>query len=208
MWESHLYFCWHLIGSAYTYFMRCHHPYKIACSILLWCSDSYRCILVQYKHSCFFLFIVLLNKQRVHFVNSHGPRGNFVSTSAMFLESQDLCPLVIRVNQAMFSGSSNIDSYGSGKEVRKVQMPSASSKEVSEEDESIHASGDPYQIEKARPVPYHNLQMPNLITLSLLPRSQWQSLTNLDIIKVRIGIFLSSLMDSWFYIFTCHGFSS
>ncbi|XP_038987551.1 WD repeat-containing protein 36 [Phoenix dactylifera] len=89
------------------------------------------------------------------------------------------------VNQAMFSGSSNIDFYGSGKEVRKVQMPSASSKEVSEEDESIHASGDPYQIEKACPVPYHSLQMPNLITLSLLPRSQWQSLTNLDIIKLR-----------------------
>lgn len=28
-------------------------------------------------------------------------------------------------------------------------------------------------------------QIPNMITLSLLPRSQWQSLTNLDIIKVR-----------------------
>nr|XP_010911920.2 LOW QUALITY PROTEIN: WD repeat-containing protein 36 [Elaeis guineensis] len=88
-------------------------------------------------------------------------------------------------NQAMFSGSSHIDFYGSGKEVRKVQMPSASSKEGSEEDESIRASGDPYQIEKAHPVPYPNLQMPNLITLSLLPRSQWQSLTNLDIIKLR-----------------------
>ncbi|KAG1327940.1 hypothetical protein COCNU_01G018740 [Cocos nucifera] len=87
-------------------------------------------------------------------------------------------------NQAMFSGSSHIDLYGSGKEVRKVQMPSASLKEGSEEGEPIHASGDPYQIEKARPVPYPNLQIPNLITLSLLPRSQWQSLTNLDIIKV------------------------
>lgn len=73
-------------------------------------------------------------------------------------------------------------------------MPSASLKERSEEDESIHASRDPYQIEKARPVPYPNLQMPNLITLSLLPRSQWQSLTNLDIIKVRIGICLSNSM--------------
>lgn len=89
------------------------------------------------------------------------------------------------VNQTMFSGSSNINFYGSGKEVRNVQMPSASLKEGSEEEESIHASGDQYQIEKAHPVPHFKLQMPNLITLSLLPRSQWQSLTNLDIIKLR-----------------------
>ena len=40
----------------------------------------------------------------------------------------------IRVNQIMFSGSSNIDSYASGKEVVNVKLPSVSSTEGSHKD--------------------------------------------------------------------------
>nr|CAD1831831.1 unnamed protein product [Ananas comosus var. bracteatus] len=87
------------------------------------------------------------------------------------------------VNQAMFSGSTNIDNYASGKHVRNVQMPSVSAKEGSEE-ESIQASGNQSQMKNSS-FAHIDHQIPNLITLSLLPRSQWQHLTNLDIIKVR-----------------------
>lgn len=90
----------------------------------------------------------------------------------------------IRVNQVIFSGSSNIDSYASGNEVRNAQLPSVSSKERSEEQESIDDSGNQYQIKTSFSSESFGHQMPNLVTLSLLPRSQWQSLTNLDIIKV------------------------
>ncbi|XP_073002229.1 U3 small nucleolar RNA-associated protein 21 homolog [Typha latifolia] len=87
------------------------------------------------------------------------------------------------VNQAMFSGSSNIENYASGGHVRNVEMPSISSKEGSLE-ESTQPLVDQHQI-KNSPLVHPDHQIPNLITLSLLPRSQWQSLTNLDIIKVR-----------------------
>ncbi|KAK2982674.1 hypothetical protein RJ640_027662 [Escallonia rubra] len=87
------------------------------------------------------------------------------------------------VNQAMFSGASGFDSYGSGKAVVSVKLPSVSSKEDSEE------CRDP-----DKPVVNHSQfqdssrlyrQIPDLVTLSLLPKSQWQSLINLDIIKAR-----------------------
>lgn len=85
----------------------------------------------------------------------------------------------------MFSGSSNVESYASGKNVRSTQLPSISSKEESAEQESMDdAPEDQYQIKKFLSTENFGDQMPNLVTLSLLPRSQWQSLTNLDIIKV------------------------
>ncbi|KAK3023814.1 hypothetical protein RJ639_044738 [Escallonia herrerae] len=86
-------------------------------------------------------------------------------------------------NGAMFSGVSGFDSYGSGKAVVSVKLPSVSSKEDSEE------CRDP-----DKPVVNHSRfqdssrlyrQIPDLVTLSLLPKSQWQSLINLDIIKAR-----------------------
>lgn len=86
------------------------------------------------------------------------------------------------VNQAMFSGSSNVESYSSGKKVRSVQMPAVSSR--SEED-SPPDSDNQYQTMSSLSVPLVDHQIPNLVTLSLLPRSQWQSLSNLDIIKLR-----------------------
>ncbi|XP_077238613.1 transducin family protein / WD-40 repeat family protein [Tasmannia lanceolata] len=91
------------------------------------------------------------------------------------------------VNQAMFSGSSNVDLYASGKEVFGVKMPTISSKEGSElEDEESHRPmGHQLQTEDNNSAPYFSHQIPDLVTLSLLPKSQWQSLVNLDIIKVR-----------------------
>ncbi|KAG6500352.1 WD repeat-containing protein 36-like [Zingiber officinale] len=88
------------------------------------------------------------------------------------------------VNQAMFSGASKMDSYASGNQVMSVKMPTVTSngganKEETSSPENVNA------IQNAYCIPQLDKQMPNLITLSLLPRSQWQSLTNLDIIKVR-----------------------
>ncbi|PUZ59787.1 hypothetical protein GQ55_4G070600 [Panicum hallii var. hallii] len=87
------------------------------------------------------------------------------------------------VNQFLFSTSTNIENYASGKHVRNVCLPAVSSVERSEE-EQAHDSGDSNQ-SNIKPFVIMDHQIPNLITLSLLPRSQWQSLTNLDIIKVR-----------------------
>ncbi|XP_020572453.1 U3 small nucleolar RNA-associated protein 21 homolog [Phalaenopsis equestris] len=95
------------------------------------------------------------------------------------------------VNQVLFSGSLDVDSYASGKQVRNVQMPSVSSKQRYEDGgddkgEVIHSDfGNQNHIIKDFYGPHFDHQIPDLVTLSLLPKSQWQSLTNLDIIKVR-----------------------
>ncbi|TKY44496.1 U3 small nucleolar RNA-associated protein 21-like [Spatholobus suberectus] len=88
------------------------------------------------------------------------------------------------VNQAMFSSTLNVDSYASGKEVVSVKLPSISSAERSQDehsDELVNAS----QPKDALDSPTQDKQIPELVTLSLLPKSQWQNLINLDIIKVR-----------------------
>ncbi|XP_019447943.1 PREDICTED: WD repeat-containing protein 36 [Lupinus angustifolius] len=88
------------------------------------------------------------------------------------------------VNQTMFSSTSNVDSYASVKEVVSVKLPSISSAEhsqVEHSDELVNATRP-----KDTPVfQTEDKQIPDLVTLSLLPKSQWQSLINLDIIKVR-----------------------
>lgn len=85
----------------------------------------------------------------------------------------------------MFSGSSNVDSYASGKEVVSVKLPSVSSTKGSQAEDSderpILSNPQPKDVPC---FPIHNQQIPDLVTLSLLPKSQWQSLINLDIIKV------------------------
>ncbi|KAK9049733.1 hypothetical protein SSX86_031298 [Deinandra increscens subsp. villosa] len=93
------------------------------------------------------------------------------------------------VNQAMFSGATHIDSYGSGKEVVNVKLPSISSGGESSKDDvdsekTVLTNSQP----RAQPItltPLLDQQIPDLVTLSLLPKSQWQSLINLDIIKER-----------------------
>ncbi|XLS58723.1 hypothetical protein HN51_008478 [Arachis hypogaea] len=92
--------------------------------------------------------------------------------------------LYLWVNQTMFSSTSTVDSYASGKEVVSVKLPSISSTEhsqVEQLDEVVNAS----QPKDAPHVPSQVNQIPDLVTLSLLPKSQWQSLINLDIIKIR-----------------------
>ncbi|XP_058068538.1 U3 small nucleolar RNA-associated protein 21 homolog isoform X2 [Magnolia sinica] len=91
------------------------------------------------------------------------------------------------VNQAMFSGVSHVHPYASGKEVVSVQLPAVSSKEGSEpeNEESDHPHERQSQNKDAVSSPHFSHQIPDLVTLSMLPKSQWQSLINLDIIKVR-----------------------
>lgn len=89
----------------------------------------------------------------------------------------------VRVNQAMFSSTSNFDSYAIGKEVVSIRIPSVSSagdSHVEPSDKEVNAS----KLKNAPGFPTQDKQIPDLVTLSLLPKSQWQSLINLDIIKV------------------------
>ncbi|XP_027924771.1 WD repeat-containing protein 36 isoform X1 [Vigna unguiculata] len=88
------------------------------------------------------------------------------------------------VNQSMFSSTSNIDSYASGREVVSVKLPSISSVERSQDEHSEEPVNAP-QPKDDLDFPTQDKQIPELVTLSLLPKSQWQNLINLDIIKVR-----------------------
>lgn len=89
------------------------------------------------------------------------------------------------VNQAMFSGSTDIQSYGSGNKVLSVKLPSVASAEGSQENDSEKFASNPPQFIGTGHFPNSEKQIPDLVTLSLLPKSQWQSLINLDIIKER-----------------------
>lgn len=98
----------------------------------------------------------------------------------------------------MFSSISSVDSYASGKEVVSVMLPSVSSRE----DSQVEHSNMPVnsQPKGAPGFPNQDKQIPDLVTLSLLPKSQWQSLINLDIIKV----FRSLSICSHAYVVLCN----
>jgi len=113
--------------------------------------------------NCYFFELMTLNKKPVLIVR------NFV-----------------RVNQSMFSSTSNIDSYASGREVVSVKLPSISSVERSQDEHSEEPVNAP-QPKDDLDFPTQDKQIPELVTLSLLPKSQWQNLINLDIIKVFIS---------------------
>ncbi|XP_068656250.1 uncharacterized protein [Aristolochia californica] len=89
------------------------------------------------------------------------------------------------VNQAMFSGSSNADLFASGREVAIVQMPAVSSKEGSDPEDAKLVQPTGQELKSKDSSASFTNQIPDLVTLSLLPKSQWQSLLNLDIIKER-----------------------
>lgn len=86
----------------------------------------------------------------------------------------------------MFSASSSVDYYASGKEVVSVKMPDVSSKGRAKLVDKDPDQPMPHQSQIMDTVlaPHSSYQIPELVTLSLLPKSQWQSLVNLDIIKV------------------------
>lgn len=89
------------------------------------------------------------------------------------------------VNQAMFTGSSSIDSYASGKEIVRVNLPSTSPAEGSQVNDVEEGDPNRSHIKETVIIPKFDQKIPDLVTLSLLPKTQWQSLINLDIIKVR-----------------------
>lgn len=84
----------------------------------------------------------------------------------------------------MFSGSSNVDTLASGKDIVNVKLPSVSSTEGMEFEDRDENPSKPPESKDLSGFHISSQQIPDLITLSLLPRSQWQSLVNLDIIKV------------------------
>ncbi|KAA3471620.1 WD repeat-containing protein 36 isoform X3 [Gossypium australe] len=92
---------------------------------------------------------------------------------------------VYLVNRSIFSGASNVDSFASGKEVVNVRLPSISSMNGSQTEDSDEPVMDNSVSKDTSVSPTFIKQIPELVTLSLLPKSQWQSLINLDIIKVR-----------------------
>lgn len=86
----------------------------------------------------------------------------------------------------MFSGASNVDSFASGKEVVSIKLPALSSMGSPQAEDSDEPVVNHLQSKDASASAFssQDQQIPDLVTLSLLPKSQWQSLINLDIIKV------------------------
>lgn len=89
------------------------------------------------------------------------------------------------VNQAMFSAPSKAGSYGSGKEIVSANLPSVSTGKSLDSDSNEANDVNPQEVQDVPQFSIGHQQIPDLITLSMLPKSQWQSLINLDIIKAR-----------------------
>lgn len=92
--------------------------------------------------------------------------------------------------------------HGSGKEIPSVQMPGASTSKGIEDEEIPDVDNKELATNK-EPSIYLLKQIPDLITLSLLPKIQWQSLVNLDIIKVvvYIHVYILNLTTLYFFLF-------
>eukprot|EP01018_Ginkgo_biloba_P020289 Gb_24979 [translate_table: standard] len=94
-------------------------------------------------------------------------------------------------NRMMYSGAADIESFVSGKKVVKVSMPTVSSKgefENGEETGILVADSNnkkPNISISSMDDSYSAQLLPDLVTLAMLPKTQWQSLINLDIIKMR-----------------------
>ncbi|XP_078434530.1 transducin family protein / WD-40 repeat family protein [Wolffia australiana] len=104
------------------------------------------------------------------------------SMDIMVTSHVDQNGIYVWVNQAIFSGSSTIGTYSRVKEVKLLNFPAA---DQSEDQESEQPRAGHVSHEETFDLSNLQVQIPNLVTLSLLPRSQWQSLTKLDIIKAR-----------------------
>lgn len=91
------------------------------------------------------------------------------------------------VNKSMFSKSSSIESYASGKGIVSVKLPYVSKIEGSQFEDSNSEEYDVKlpQSENISSDPRFDVIIPDLVALSLLPKSQWQGLINLDILKAR-----------------------
>lgn len=89
------------------------------------------------------------------------------------------------VNQAMFSAPSKAGSYGSGKEIVSANLPSVSTGKSLDSNSNEANDVNPQEVQDVPQFSIGHQQIPDLVTLSMLPKSQWQSLINLDIIKAR-----------------------
>lgn len=99
-------------------------------------------------------------------------------------------------NRMIYSGALDSEIYGSGKDIVKVSLPTVSSVETTDlgdadalnliSKELIGGEGQQSLPGDEEQICSHGSQiMPGLVMLSLLPKVQWQSLVNLDIIKMR-----------------------
>ena len=104
--------------------------------------------------------------------------------------------ILIRVNRSIFSGASNVDSFASGKEIVNVRLPSISSMDGSQTEDSDEPVVDNSVSKDVSVSATFIKQIPELVTLSLLPKSQWQSLINVDIIKVSLFPLNSFILSS------------
>eukprot|EP00252_Welwitschia_mirabilis_P019651 TRINITY_DN4608_c0_g1_i1.p1 TRINITY_DN4608_c0_g1~~TRINITY_DN4608_c0_g1_i1.p1 ORF type:complete len:897 (+),score=167.79 TRINITY_DN4608_c0_g1_i1:212-2902(+) len=92
-------------------------------------------------------------------------------------------------NRMLYSGATEIEQFASGSKVVSVHMPTASQRSESKDnEEDMPDVGNGKQLATTStsvedPLPVQ--VMPELVTLAMLPKAQWQSLINLDIIKLR-----------------------
>ena len=89
-----------------------------------------------------------------------------------------------------------MDSFASGKEIVNVRLPSISSMDGSQTEDSDEPVVDNSVSQDVSVSAISIKQIPELVTLSLLPKSQWQSLINLDIIKVSLFPLNSFILSS------------
>ncbi|MCO5584789.1 hypothetical protein L7F22_038721 [Adiantum nelumboides] len=94
-------------------------------------------------------------------------------------------------NRFIYTGMINYENTGSGKRVVDMSLPTLSSLHKGTENGSIIEEPSVLKTEQKKSSQEEedfttcSQIMPQLVTLSLLPKAQWQSLLNLDIIKVR-----------------------
>ena len=76
----------------------------------------------------------------------------------------------------MYSGAPNVDSYASGKNVVNIRLPSVSalrSSEADDADDKKTQVSENSESQNAASFLISPEQIPELVTLSLLPKSQW-----------------------------------
>lgn len=92
--------------------------------------------------------------------------------------------ILIRDNPCMFLGSSDANTHVGVDKIVSVKLPSISSVEGDMGQDISGITLNNTELEDCSDFAASTKKIPDLVTLSLLPKSQWQSLINLDVIKV------------------------
>lgn len=111
----------------------------------------------------------------------------------------------------MYSGLGDSATKGSGDNTRVVALPTLglTKEDGMDEDEEmpevVASEATPavitdVDVDEEMMIPALDLSTPSLITLTLLPKTQWKGLVNLDIIKVPLVLFTYSM---WSLINLC-----